>query len=238
VREIRNTTREQEAAWAFIARTMVDPESKPADAVDREFFRNGKPSPGFFLRLAWVAAEDANNEVVWKLGLREFQAHRRRLPSFWGYIMLVQQFPPSKQLLNQLSPQDVNRTIQQLTVGLVQFQPDPEKVGEYYQARGSWARIYRNAVVEGTVEIRKRTEGACLVASGTVCDDVWPVVSVWIEGEMIGRRYIRSTRRFAYALPVVLEPGTYKIGVGLENDRFNAFTRRDRNLEIHDIRFY
>jgi hypothetical protein len=93
-------------------------------------------------------------------------------------------------------------------------------------------------VATGQAVLSRKSRGVCLIARATVCDDVWPILSIRVNGKMVGQRYICSSAYQVYTLPLELESGIHSLGVGFENDASNPITKRDRNLEIHEIRFY
>jgi len=220
------------APWSYVARAIVDP-TFALDRIPEEMASNHLSAPpNFYTRLAQIAANRQQIRTAYSLDNQEILHHGHELPSLLAHCLFSEQrnWPERKDLLNLYSE------LNQLTAGYFDFnkQTDLDRcLAEWY-----WAHLFQTTVTTGTAVLSRKSRVICIVARGTVCDGVWPILSIRISGKTIGQRYICSATFQAYTLPVELESGSHTIGVGFENDAVNPFLKRDRNLEIRQIYFY
>jgi len=238
IKQARRTSDESVAPWAYVAVVIENPDVRLYQVPDHMLFKRVRSPAGFYSRLVRIALNREQRMVARLLDSKELLNHPRDLESLLAHRLFVEQFPPPPTWKGPPEPRDMQRRIERLTAGYVTFDEGGEKIGEYYLAKNHWARFFRTVSAPGEAKPWRKTKGLCIVARGTVCDDVWPIVSVRIDGRLIGKRYIRSYFYHTYTLPVELEPGTYSVEVAFENDGFNHYTRRDRNVEIREIRFF
>jgi tetratricopeptide (TPR) repeat protein len=232
VATISNSTDARIASWGYVARVILDfktlLEGFPKPIATGQL----QTPPNFYTRLAQIAANRQNLPLAQSLDSQEILKYPRKLPSLLAHYSFAGQpnWPAPIDLVKLYS------YLEQLTVGRFTF--NKQMGSKVYLADWYWAHLLKTTVTTGTAVLSGKSRGICVVAKGTVCDNVWPILSIHFNGKIVGQRYICSPFYQAYTLPLELQPGVHTVGVGFENDASNPISKRDRNLEIHEIRFY
>lgn len=227
---------DRSAPWAYIARVIVDPSLLNKPVPERDLFKRVKAPAHFFARMSQIAVGRGLHALARAYDSKEVLYHPRDLVSLMSHRFFVESVPLPPGVAEPARRPELDQKIARMTVGSVVF--DSATTGDTHIAQGHWLRLFRTCVVAGKAKLREKSKGVCIIARGTICNNVWPIVSIRLGDRVVGQRYIRSEFYQAYALPLVLEPGEYSISVGFENDAYNPIARRDRNLEIKEIRFY
>jgi tetratricopeptide (TPR) repeat protein len=220
------------AVWAWFARTIVDPKASLEQLLKQMDAVQAQAPPHSYDRLAQIALARGKPTVAQEADAREIQLHPRELPSLVAHAVFAEQpgWPKHGDLTTLYS------FLEQTMAGRLMFERQTDAAR--CLADSSWAHLFRTTVTTGTVAVSRPTRGVCLIARGTSCDGVWPILSVRLNGKVVGERYVRSSTYRVYTLPVELAPGIRTVGIGLENDAANPLTQRDRNLEIREVCFY
>lgn len=226
------TTGSLAAAWSYVARALLEPkfslERVPAQMIANDL----KAPPNFYTRLAQIAANRNQLPTAQRLDSQETLHHPQELPSLLAHGI----FPEWRSWPGPNEFMKMYVGLERLTIGRFDF--DRQTNAEVCLAEWYWAHLFRTTVVTGKAVLSRKSRGICIVARGTVCDNVWPILSIRVNGKTIGQRYLCTPFYQVYTLPLQLEAGSHSIGVGFENDASNPITKRDRNLEIREIRFY
>jgi tetratricopeptide (TPR) repeat protein len=232
------------AAWAWIATIILDPDYLIDRVPAHPFYKNAPLN--LYGRLGQIALFRRNLGAARRFFTDEIASQPYELPALLDHLHFNEKFRPPIAWRNPLPLPEAKDRVTTVAKGIVAFEPGP--VDKAYLTNGKSVIFYGNSVATGTVETSGAARGICIVASGSVCDDIYPILSVRVNGRTVGKRYIRSrsvpintpdkSDSLAYTLPVKLAAGTYRFDLVFDNDNRNEITGLDRNAEVRAVYLY
>ena len=121
------------------------------------------------------------------------------------------------------------------TIQCEQMTPQPEM--KHFSNQGGIATMACNGWIKTDLQVALAGRYTMeLVASGTISDGVYPLLSVKIDDRAVGQIQLNTDGWRTYPLEVELAPGSHELSLEFVND-FNSAAGEDRNLRVDKVVF-
>ena len=109
--------------------------------------------------------------------------------------------------------------------------PQPDM--QYFRNDGGIAAMNCSGYIKTQIEVAEsRSYDIDVVAAGTPCEEIFPLVEIQIDGRKIGQVELTTTGWRAYPLSAKLERGSHELALFFVNDGSSA-SGEDRNLQLY-----
>jgi len=223
-------------AWACIPEIVLQPKIELNKLPAQWKPLLDKAPVGLFGRLARVAHSRHYPQPMREFYTRELVLHPQALPSLLNYYCYLDAVPAQANAGEAMNRNQLQRALEKATLALARIEFDPQ--GRYL-SNDRRILFMRNVAARATVDLPAPSRAVALMAGGTMCDGIWPVVSIHYQGRRLGWRYIKVSSGFGvFVLPWALPAGSHTFEVVFENDGSNPVSKHDRNADVFEIRFF